>query len=137
MVIASDDMRDTHRRVVHHRSEVIGRHAVRAHDDEVIKLTVLKYHVAFHQILYHRLPGLRRYETYRRRPPLRRRISPSKATAIVFGKLLARQRFLPPDIELFLRTITIIGPALRNKAFSMFGIEGQSLGLVYRTLIPV
>src|SRR6266487_4529470 len=137
MVIAPDDMRDAHSRVVHHRSKVIGRHAVRAHDDEVIKLTVLKYHAAFHQILYHRVPGLRSYEAYRRGPTLRRRIGPSKATAIVFGKLLARQRLLPANVELFLRTITIVGPALPNKAFSMFGIEGQPLGLIYRTLIPV
>ena len=53
VIIAANDVRDAHVHVVDDHAEVVGRRAIRARDDQVIELGVLKGHRPVHQVLDH------------------------------------------------------------------------------------
>ena len=50
MIVAADDMGDTHVDVVDHHAKIIRRRAVGTGDDQVIKLAIVENDVAFDQI---------------------------------------------------------------------------------------
>ena len=55
MVIAADHMRDAHQGIVHDRAEIVGRHAVRPQDDQIVQLRIVEAHCSLDQIVHHRL----------------------------------------------------------------------------------
>src|ERR1700683_525324 len=65
VIVAGNDVRDAQADTVEDAREVVNRRSVRAHDDEVVELAVLKDHPALHEIIAHRLAVQRHRKTGR------------------------------------------------------------------------
>ena len=55
VIVAADDVGDAHVVVVDDDGMHVGRHAVRAQDDEIVEILVGKAHVALHAVAHDRL----------------------------------------------------------------------------------
>ena len=141
MVVASDDVADAHVPVVHDNAEVVGRHAVAAHDDQIVEFAVGDRNRPLDHVVEGDHPVLRRPEADHRSDTIRRlrqgfsgfRPPASVVTRFVAARLL---RFAH-DVEFFLAGIAIIGVAFLQQLIDHFLVPLHALHLVIRTLVPV
>src|SRR2546421_3642462 len=125
-----------HVHVVDDYAEVVGRRAVRARDDQVIELRVLKRHRPVHQVLHHHRAIQGIAKTYYRIDSLAERAAIA-ADAGVARLLLARDLLLAQRIQFLLRAVTVIGAAGLQHAPDDFAVTIETLRLIVRTLVRV
>ena len=135
MVVTPDDVGHGHVQVVDHHGEVVGREAVRPHDDEVVELVVANDHPPPDEVVNDRLAVARGPE-----PDgggLRARLRPVPAVSVVARLLAARELPGPEPLEPFLRAIAAVGPARREQRLDGRLVPLRAFALVPGTFVPV
>ena len=97
MIVATNDMRDTHIPVIHHHAEVVGRVAVGALDDQVVELAVLEHRTAVHQILDHDLALIQTLVSEDGKVGVSTSFLHSSGERFDFGRLMVKAEGLTPQ----------------------------------------
>ena len=66
VILATNDVRNSHQRVVDHHGIVVGGNALRPQEHRIAEHVGLETHFASHQVIEHHLPTVRNAETNRR-----------------------------------------------------------------------
>ena len=138
MVVAANNVGDLHRDVVDDHAKIVGRRAVRAGDDQVVELAVIKNDVALNQILDHGGALARRAEAHGIRFVLRQRDDDAfgrTAGAVIGGLAFFFLRQLSFGVELRRRADARVGVAAREQFPHFVLVERKTLGLIKRTFV--
>ena len=129
-------MGDAHVHVVHHHTEIVGRRAVGARDDQIVELAVLEHHRAMHHVVHHHLPVQRVLEADDRRH-IRRSVS-AIAPAAVVARLLAAGHLIGAQLgKFFLGAVAAIRMPARQQLPDDLLVAIEALGLIERTLVVI
>ena len=131
VVVAANHVGDAHVHVVHDHGEIVGGHAVRAHEDDVVEFLVVKLHVAVYLVLDHddALVGIPETNDGL---DARHRLGPLAAASVVARLLPSLTLGRPHGVQLFLAAIAVVGLALGDQLFGDLGVAIEVLRLVER-----
>ncbi len=135
MIVAADDVRDAHLRVVDDDTEVVGRGAVGAQNDEIVELGVLEDDGPFDEIVDDGFAVLRPAETH----GVRTRVVTGREVAarpVVDGLLPRGERGGALRVEIGRAAVARIGAAFAQQALGLRDVHGSALALKERTLVP-
>ena len=135
VVIAADDVRYPHVRIVHHHREVVGRRAVGAGDDEVVEFRVFEGDGPAHQILEHHLSIHRIAKPHHRAHALGWRVAPIAAQAVVARLFLGRHLFGAQGVQTLAAAIAMIGRPRGQHARNDLAVAIEAPGLVVRACV--
>src|SRR4030067_1634637 len=134
MVVAPYDMRDVHERVVDNGGEVVRRHAIGAHYDEVADVARIEGKEAVDPVGYaHILFRHAEADREGRVPGHRYRVKVS-APAVLPGRHACRGLFSLEVFKLFFRAIALVRIAFVYEPYSRRLVEGFPFGLAVRAV---
>ena len=119
--------------VIHHHSQIVGRVAVRAQQDQVIQPAVLEPHVALHRIRHNRVAVQRALQTYRIGsvgPGRRVRIPPGRTNDAALGA-----GAFTLDLQVLRRHVVTIGLATGLKFGDYLAVAICAGKLEHRRLV--
>ena len=136
MVVAADDVRNAHQRIVHNGREIVGRRVIRAENNEIIELRGIKFNITVNNIVHgdntsiirhfdtNRVGNARIYACFRFFG-----IDSATCSLIALKAIFARLSFFARTLELFWRAETIVGFTLVYKLLSCCFVEIKTLCL--------
>ena len=134
MVIAAYHMGDLHLVVIDDDGEVVSRHTIRAHDDQVIELGIIEDHFTADLIAYTNLATGRRLETHDR-SDIGNGHSAAPAATVITGLQALGLALLPHCRELLTRAVAVVGLTGVQQLLSEYLIALQALHLKERPFI--
>ena len=142
VVVATDDVGDAHAGVVHHGGEVVGGRAVRAEDDEVVKLARVEGHVAVDRVVHDDVTAaIRHLDADGVRLAgvdaclCLGRVDVAAGALVTLEGVLALLCGLAVCLELLGRAEAVVGLALGNQALGSLAVDGQALRLPVRAVL--
>src|SRR5439155_26739861 len=108
MIVSAHDVRDLEVYVIDDRAEVIGRHTIGAHENEVVQFLILENHLPLNQVLNDRFSCFGTFETHGERPGVAKRRPVLSAGPIVGWLATGGKRGLTFRVQLFGRAVTTV-----------------------------
>jgi hypothetical protein len=136
MIIAPNDMGDSHGHVIHHDGKVVGRRTIAPENDEVVEFRVVKNNLAFDQIVENGLSCLGASKSHRERSLWKRRLQIT-ARAIIPGFTFFFEGLVPLALQRLRTAIAPVGLAFVEKRAGMTLIDIQPLRLKIGSFIPI
>jgi hypothetical protein len=136
MIVAADDVRDSHIGIVDDNGEIVRRRAIRAGNYQIIELGILEDHPAPHLVVDNNLTILRIPESHNGVDTDARLFSVAATTVIAY---FTPARHLPgaTRLELFLSAITAVRLARLKPLIGNFFIAIESMRLEKRALVGI
>jgi hypothetical protein len=136
VIIATNHVTDLHVEIIDDHGEVIGRRAIRSHNNQVIELAIFEQHLATHAIVNFNRAVKRIAETHDGINALSV-LGTVSTPAIVTNRFSGGHLLLAPFVELFPGAITVICLALSQPLLGNFRVPLHSLALEERAFIGI
>ena len=119
MIITAHDVSDVHLAVVNNNREIVGRHTIRAHDDQVVQLRIVENYLTTDSVVHSNLPVGGRFET-NDRIHIGPRLGTISTATVITGLSTTGFLLLPHSRKLFSSAITVIRVTRLQQLISKF-----------------
>ena len=134
MIVAADDVRNLHIRVVDDHTEIVRRRAIRTDDDEIVEFGVVEFDAPPHGVVHNDATAVRIAEADDER--LAVRILRALAAATVIAGLLARCHLLGTHrVELVATAVAAVGDTRIEPAGRDIRVALEARALEYRLVV--